>query len=243
MSTRQGPSLLSVSRESWWAVPDDELLARLGSKSAGLTRSGASSRLESVGPNLVHPRQEVTTWGLVVRQFRSPLVLILVLAAIVSGVVAEWLDATIILSIVVGSAALGFFQEHRATDAVAQLRTRIQLRTAVHRDGEVQTIPAADLVPGDVVVLGTGALVPADGRVLSAVDCHATEAILTGETFPVEKYAGIVGAETPIDGRFGKASMGHGLANMRERARSLGGDMSLTNSTQGGLELEWRVPL
>jgi Mg2+-importing ATPase len=150
---------------------------------------------------VVQPREEVTRWGILLKQIRSPLVLILVFAAVVSGVVSEWLDAIIIISIVLGSAVLGFFQEYRASNAVTELRARVQLRTRVRRDGQVVEVPAADLVPGDVLVLGTGGLVPADGRVLGAVDCHVSEAILTGETFPVEKTAGVIAAETPMAGR------------------------------------------
>jgi Mg2+-importing ATPase len=186
---------------SWWAIPVEELLTDLSSDASGLTASEASARLQTYGRNLLRPREEATRWSLFLKQVRSPLVLILVFAAVVSGVVSEWLDAIIIISIVVGSAVLGFFQEYRASDAVAELRARVELKTRVRRSGDVVDAAAADLVPGDVVVLGTGGLVPADGRVLSAVDCHVSEAILTGETFPVEKNTGVVAAETPIAGR------------------------------------------
>jgi Mg2+-importing ATPase len=193
---------------SWWAIPVEELLADLSSDVSGLSPGEATSRLEAYGPNVLRPREEATRWGLFVKQVRSPLVLILVFAAVVSGVVSEWLDAIIIISIVAGSAVLGFLQEYRASDAVAKLRARVELKTRVRRGGEVVETAAANLVPGDVVVLGTGGLVPADGRVLSAVDCHVSEAILTGETFPVEKTAGMVATETPIAGRSNSLWMG-----------------------------------
>lgn len=180
---------------------EDQLLTELATRRSGLSTTEAASRLAALGPNEVRPREEVTRWGILVKQIRSPLVLILVFAAVVSGVVAEWLDAIIIISIVVGSALLGYFQEYRASDAVAALRARVELRTRVRRDGTVVEVPAAELVPGDQVVLATGALVPADGRILSSIDCHVSEAILTGETFPVDKEPGVVAADTPIAGR------------------------------------------
>ena len=186
---------------AWWAIPEEELLADLGSHWTGLSSAEAATRLRVFGANRVRPREELTKWSILLEQIRSPLVLILVFAAVVSGIVAEWLDAIIIISIVAGSAVLGFVQEYRASNAVTALRARVEIRTRVRRDGRVVEIPAADLVPGDVVVLGTGGLIPADGRVGTAVDCHVGEAILTGETFPVEKARGVVPSETPIAGR------------------------------------------
>jgi len=191
----------AVSEPDWWAVPLGDLFSELGTTSDGMSAEGASARLAQVGPNLVRPHEEVTRWGILARQFRSPLVLILVFAAVVSGVVTEWLDAIIILVIVLGSALLGYFQEYRASSAVAELRARVQLQVRVRRGGEVHQIPAADVVPGDVMILSTGGLVPADGRVVTATDCHVSEAILTGETFPVEKKSGDVEATAPIAAR------------------------------------------
>jgi Mg2+-importing ATPase len=190
-----------VSESVWWALPVDRVMSELISSSSGLSAAEAATRLARIGPNLVRPHEEVTRWRTLARQFRSPLVLILVFAALVSGVVSEWLDAIIILTIVVGGALLGFFQEYRASSAVAQLRARVQLQVRVRRDGQVHQVPAAEVVPGDVVVLATGGLVPADGRVLTASDCHVTEAILTGETYPVEKKPGIVEVDAPTAGR------------------------------------------
>ena len=187
--------------EAWWAIPIEQLFATLETRPGGLSSEEASERLSRFGPNLVRPREEVTRAGILARQFRSPLVLILVFAAVVSGVVSEWLDAAIILGIVGGSAVLGFLQEYRASNAVAQLRARVQLKTRVRRAGRVEQIPAERVVPGDLVILATGSLVPADGRVLAATDCYVSEAILTGETYPMLKTPGEVDVETPISGR------------------------------------------
>jgi Mg2+-importing ATPase len=187
--------------EACWAISIEQLIATLGTQREGLSSAEASERLTRFGPNLVHPREEVTRWGLLAKQVRSPLVLILIFAAVVSGVVSEWLDAIIILSIVGGGAVLGFLQEYRASNAVAELRARVQLKTRVRRDGRIEQVPSAEVVPGDLVVLATGSLVPADGRVVTATDCHVSEAILTGETYPVEKTPGVADVEAPMSGR------------------------------------------
>ena len=127
---------------------------------------------------------------LLARQFASPLVLILVFGAAISMALRDWLNASIILAIVLGSALLGFVQEHRASRALAALKSRLALTVKVVRDGREQVIPAAELVLGDVVLLAAGNLVPADGKVLEARDFLLSEASLTGESFPVEKSAG-----------------------------------------------------
>ena len=127
---------------------------------------------------------------LLARQFSSPLVLILLAGAAFSAALREWLDASIILAIVLGSAALGFWQEHRASAAVARLRERLALTARVLRDGAPRIVAATEIVPQDLVLLCAGNLVPADGRVLEARDFLVSEAALTGESLPVEKHAG-----------------------------------------------------
>ena len=129
------------------------------------------------------------------RQFESPLVLILVFAAVVSLALRQWVDAGIVIAIVLGSGALGFWQEYDASRAVETLRARLRLTALARRDGRETPVPVGDLVPGDVVLLSAGTLVPADGLVLSARDFQVSEAALTGETFPVEKRPGITAAE------------------------------------------------
>lgn len=191
----------SVAESHWWASPVDQVMIELGTTPGGLTAEEAADRLSELGPNQVQPRQETTAWTTLLGQFRSPLVLILVAAAVISGVVSEWLDAIIIFAIVIGSGMLGFFQEYRASNAVAELQARVELRVRVRRDGKTSQVRAAELVPGDIVILSTGGLVPADGLVLAAADCQVSEAILTGETFPTTKTPGVVAPDTPLFSR------------------------------------------
>lgn len=185
----------------YWSRSAAELIAAQGSSPEGLAKGEAARRLLRLGPNAVEDRDEETRLRLLLRQFESPLVLILVFGACVSLWLRQWVDAGIILAIVLGSALLGFAQEYRAAVAIAALRRRLALTVQAWRDGALATIPATEVVPGDVVRLAAGSLVPADGVILEAVDFLVTEASLTGESFPVEKRAGVVAADTPLAAR------------------------------------------
>jgi Mg2+-importing ATPase len=148
---------------------------------------------------------------LLLGQFQSPLVLILVFAAALSAGTGEWIDAAIVLVIVLASAGLGFVQEHRAGNAVEQLRCRVTLKTRVLRDGQPQAIPVEEVVPGDVVLLSAGSLIPADGLILEADDFFVNQAVLTGETFPVEKKPGVVPSQAGLPERTNCVFMGTGV--------------------------------
>jgi Mg2+-importing ATPase len=156
----------------------------------GLSTAQARALLERHGANTADGEPRLAPAALAARQFASPLVLILVFGAGISAALRNWFEALIILAIVVGSAALGFAQEYRAGAAVAALKRRLALTAQVVRDGAPRPIAAAQIVPGDVVLLAAGNRVPADGVVLEAKDFLLSEAALTGESFPVEKRAG-----------------------------------------------------
>lgn len=123
-------------------------------------------------------------------QFRSPLLLLLVFAATVAAVAGEWLDAAVVAIVVLASAGLGFVREYKAQSAAAALRSRIRTRTNVVRDGVAVTIAVEEVVPGDLILLSAGCLIPADATVVDARDFFVSEAVLTGESFPVEKAKG-----------------------------------------------------
>ncbi len=198
----------SEPTEAYWSRSADALLAELDASAEGLAAQEAAERLRRHGPNAVVDQLRLTPFRLLLRQFESPLVLVLVFGAAVSLVLRDWVDAAIILVIVLGSALLGFFQEYRASTAVAELRRRLALTARVLRDGRSQTLPASDIVPGDVIALSAGNLVPADGLVLSATDFLVSEASLTGESFPVEKQPGVLPAEAPLAGRSNSVFLG-----------------------------------
>jgi Mg2+-importing ATPase len=194
--------------DAYWGREASEVLAALAASPHGLSSTEAAERLERHGPNVVEEQREVAALRLLLRQFASPLVLILVFGATISLFVRDWVDAAIILVIVLGSTLLGFTQEYRASAAVAELRKRLALTVQVLRDGAVRTAVASSIVPGDVIELSAGNLVPADGVILAARDFLVTEASLTGESMPVEKQPGAVKAEAPMSGRTNCAFMG-----------------------------------
>jgi P-type Mg2+ transporter len=154
---------------------------------AGLTRVEARSRLAVFGENRIASERRAGALTLLIGQFKSPIILILIGAAIVSLFLQDRTDATLILAIVLASGVLGFWQEYSATDAVAKLRALVETKARVVRDGVEVSIPLADVVPGDVTLLSAGAIIPGDGRLLEARELFVNEAALTGETFPAEK--------------------------------------------------------
>ena len=183
-------------------------MAELHSGRQGLASAEAARRLATDGPNTLVEELASGAWRLALRQFKSPLVLILVFAGLVSAVLRDWFDAAIILVVVLGSCGLGFLQEYRASKAVTQLRKRLALQVTALRDGARRVVPTRELVAGDVVLLSAGNLVPADGIVLDACDFLVTEASLTGESFPVEKQPGVLPAGTPIARRTNAVHLG-----------------------------------
>jgi Mg2+-importing ATPase len=191
-----------------WSLSPQELFASLRSSPQGLSGESAKERLETFGPNALKSREKATPFLLFLDQFRNPLVLILVFAAFVSILTGEWIDATIILLIILASSILGFIQEYGASNAIEKLRRRVQLKVTVLRDGDPQAVSAEEVVPGDVVLLSAGCIIPADGAVFAADDFFVNQAVLTGETFPVEKQTGAVPARSTLTERSNCVFMG-----------------------------------
>lgn len=194
---------------SYWSKSCDEMLVALKSSPDGLAQSIAAERLRQYGRNSVAnglERHKVVR--LFLNQFRSPLVLILVFAAIVAMLMQDWLDASIVLAIVLMSALLGCIQEYRATHAVEQLRQQISIKTTVIRDGRHQIVPADEVVPGDIILLSAGNLIPADGILLEAKDFYVSQALLTGETYPVQKDPGVSASHASLVERSNCVFMG-----------------------------------
>ena len=185
-------------KAEFWSLGAAEVAASLASSAAGLSPAQAARRLHPEARARLGGRAAFAALRLLARQFRSPMVLILVFGAAVSMLLRNWTEAAIILAIVLGSTLLGFAQEYRADAAVAALRRRLALSVRVLRGGVERDVPAAAVVPGDVILLSAGNLVPGDGLVLEANDFLVTEASLTGESFPVEKQPGVLPAGTPL---------------------------------------------
>ena len=192
---------VGVPPDAAWAVPVANTAAALGSGPTGLTAEQATRRLGEVGRNVLAPERRWSSARLLLDQLRSPLVLILVFAAVVAFVAGAYSDSAVVLAIIVVSAGIGFIREREAHGAIARLRDRLITEARVIRDGIEVRIPVTEVVPGDVVALAAGALIPADAVVWEATDLYVNEAILTGEAFPTEKRPGLCGVETPLAGR------------------------------------------
>ncbi|MDZ4159876.1 MAG: cation-transporting P-type ATPase, partial [Anaerolineaceae bacterium] len=159
-----------MKSQSYWSLSETDLLAGLGSEVSGLTSTEAANRLNRFGANRLQTQKSSSALGLFVNQFKSPIILILLFATLVSAFLRDWIDSIIILLIVLGSAALSFWQEYNASNAAEKLRSKISLKSQALRDNQPRLIPTELIVPGDVVLLSAGSLIPADGVVLEARD-------------------------------------------------------------------------
>ena len=204
--------------EAYWSLSPEQLLSSLHASKNGLQPADAEQRLRKFGMNTIRAQKQATAFRLLLSQFKSPLVLILIFAAIVSGLVGEWVDASIVIAIVLGSTILGFVQEYTASNAVEKLRSQITIKSNLLRGGKSVTLPSEQIVPGDVVILSAGSLIPADGIVLEANDFFINQAVLTGETFPVEKKPATIPANASLTERTNCIFMGTSVGSGTARA-------------------------
>ena len=174
---------------NWHSLPVDEVVARVTSDPRhGLTEEEASRRLAEHGPNEIRSDEGPGTVSLLVRQVKSALVWLLLVAAVISGVfLDEWIDAGVIGAIVVLNTLLGFFQEARAERALARLRAMAAPEAVVARQGRQVSVATREVVPGDLLVLEAGVLVAADARLVQSIHLEVDEASLTGESLPAAK--------------------------------------------------------
>ena len=196
------------SPTAFWSIPSAEMLQRLESTTDGLTTREAQRRLALYGSNLLKPKKRSDTLTLLLSQFKSPIILILLFATGLSFFLHDHVNALIILVIVLGSGLLGFWQERGAADAVEKLLAIVQIKVPVLRDGTAKKIPLEEIVPGDVVLISAGEVIPGDCLVLESEALYFDEATLTGETYPVRKSVRAVDAETPLSQRKGVLWMG-----------------------------------
>ena len=174
----------------FWQLPDTALLGQLAASANGLSSAEAAERLASFGPNLIRRERKQTLVLQFLSRFRNPLVILLLVASAISALTGEVTSFLIILAMVLLSVTLDFVQEYRAGQAAESLRQSVSVRASVMRDGKPLEVPVTEVVPGDVVLLSAGDLIPADGRVFEANDFFVNQALLTGESYPVEKQPG-----------------------------------------------------
>ncbi|MCZ7594768.1 MAG: magnesium-translocating P-type ATPase [Hyphomicrobium sp.] len=192
----------------YWSQSQAELFAELATSGSGLAQEDAIRRVVRFGENRVAEQRSAGVAALLFRQYQSPLVLILIFGALVSLALGDWTDALLILAIVFGSTLLGFAQEYRASEALKRLRDRLALRVKVLRGGRTCTIESRKVVPGDVLLLSAGNIVPADGVVIAARDFLVSQAALTGRSFPVEKAPGLSVPDSALQQRSNAVFLG-----------------------------------
>jgi Ca2+-transporting ATPase len=211
MTTQESPAAV----KAWHALPVPEIEADLDTDvQSGLGAEEAARRLADLGPNVLQTLGGPSRLG----QFADALIWVLLVAAFISGVILnDWVDAGVILAIVFMNATIGYTQESRAEAALTALKEMTAPDARAVRDGTERRIPAADLVPGDVVVLEVGDLVPADGRLVRAVHLKVDESLLTGESLPVEKETWAVSEGASLADRTSMVYSGTAVASGRAR--------------------------
>jgi Mg2+-importing ATPase len=175
---------------SWWLEPLSDPQERIVTDAGGLSRVEASVRLSKFGPNQFRDSKQKPLWLQFLSRFKNPLILMLLVASAISAFTGEVGNFLIIFSMVLLSVTLDFVQEHRADKSAASLRQSVSIRAKVIRDGVQLDVSVTELVPGDLILLSAGDMVPADGCVLQARDFFVKQALLTGEPYPVEKVSG-----------------------------------------------------
>jgi Ca2+-transporting ATPase len=194
--------------EQWHLLSPNEALQALNSKRSGLTETEAKSRFSQYGPNELKGKKKTPPILIFLRQFLSPLIYVLLVAAIISIIVEHFIDAGVIIGVLLLNAAIGFIQETRAEKAMEALIQMAAPKARVRRDGKVELIPARQIVPGDMLLLETGDRVPADARLIEVSNLKMNEAMLTGESMPVDKRTEALREEVPMAERKNIVHMG-----------------------------------
>ena len=195
------PAVTAVAERPWHALAADAAVQAFASSEDGLTSDEAAARLTEFGPNRL-PR--AAGRGPLLRfllQFHNVLIYVLLAAAAITAVLHHWVDAGVVLAVTLANAVIGFIQEGKAEQALEAIRSMIDPKATVLRDGHRQTVGADTIVPGDIVLIEAGARVPADLRLIRARGLRIDEAMLTGESVPVEKAAEPVDRQAAIGDR------------------------------------------
>ncbi|MEM3403235.1 MAG: magnesium-translocating P-type ATPase [Nitrososphaeria archaeon] len=195
------PNEVLPTTEELLTLPTDELLARLNTSLSGLKSEEAEKRIGIYGYNELAKKRKRTAIVNFLSHFRSPLTIILLLAGLIAGFLGEIVNVVIIFSIVLVSVILDFYQESKAEKAAEMLKEKVTTTATVLRDGVKREVKLSEIVPGDIVYLSAGDIVPADSRVIVAKDLFLNQSVLTGESFPVEKTSMVIKAKgtTPTE--------------------------------------------
>ncbi|KQP71789.1 carbonate dehydratase [Microbacterium sp. Leaf288] len=205
-STPLTEARLTVARP--WAIPADDVLEHLEADAGGLSAADAAERLEVAGPNRLPEPARKPAWLRFLAHFNDTLIYILLGAAVIKALMGDWLDFWVIMVVAIINAVIGYVQEGRAEKALAGIRGMLSADAGARRDGSWVTVPASDLVPGDVVRLMPGDKVPADLRLLQAHQLRIDEAALTGESVPSSKTTDPVASDAGVGDRGSMAFSG-----------------------------------
>lgn len=203
----------SEKKSEFWNVPASEMLQRLQTTDEGLKSSESTERLAKYGTNILKPKSQFNTIKILLSQFKSPITIILLFAAGLSFFLGDVTDTVIIVIIILISSMLGFWQEKGAADSFEKLLSTVRVKTTVLRDGKEKEIPIEEVVPGDIIILNAGDIIPADSLILESKELFVNESTLTGETYPVEKSTGVLKAETALAQRTNSLWMGTSVSS------------------------------
>ncbi len=209
---------METSLDNYWNLSPEATFKLLSCTGNGLTASDADSRLQQYGSNTLKAKSSSSGITLFISQFKSPITILLIAAAILSMVLGDITDAIIILIIILISSFLGFWQEKGAANAVAELLRMVQIRCRILRDGTENEWPIEKVVPGDIVVLSAGDVIPGDSLILESKELFIDEAAFTGESYPVEKNSGSVPEDAPLAKRSNSLFMGSHVISGSARA-------------------------
>ncbi|MBM3142360.1 MAG: calcium-transporting P-type ATPase, PMR1-type [Chloroflexi bacterium] len=200
--------MINYATKDWHNLETPEVLTALNSKRDGLSQEEAQRRLDAFGPNELAEKEKISPWIIFLEQFKNFLIIILLVAVALSAIMGEVADAIVIFVIILFATGLGFVQEYRAERAMEALKRMAAPMASVLRGREETEIPSRELVPGDIIILRTGDRIPADCRLIEAVNLRTDEAPLTGESVPVEKTDRVLPREVSISDRKNIAFMG-----------------------------------
>ncbi|MFW5967816.1 MAG: cation-translocating P-type ATPase [Persicimonas sp.] len=208
---------MSEQHRAWHTRDISEVERALDTGSDGLSQSEADERAERFGPNEIETDPPTSALELLLQQFKSPLIYILLVATVVTLIIGEYVDAGVIGAVLVLNAVIGFTQERKAETAVRELGQLVSPRARVVRDGHEREVESSELVPGDLVLLESGARVPADLRLISTTTFAVDESLLTGESVPVDKQADPIDEDAPVADRSNMAHTGSVVSRGRAR--------------------------
>src|SRR5450432_2548469 len=209
---------MNTSVDNYWNFTPENAFKLLSCSEKGLSTVDADNRLQQYGPNTLKANSRSSGFILFLSQFKSPITILLIVAALLSMTLGDFTDSIIILTIILISSFLGFWQEKGATNAIEELLKMVQISCRLVRNGSENEWPMEKVVPGDIIVLSAGDVIPGDSLILDSKELFIDEAAFTGESYPVEKNAGILPADTPMPKRSNSLLIGSHVISGKARA-------------------------